>query len=105
MTKPTSSLRQTDRPRLQEVALLNYIDDVHLLETQSYGASINYEIAAPLLADLVAALQQAAAGDADAPAARCGAGWGRGGGTVRAACMGGWWGNNANANTTRPLPK
>ncbi|EFJ49629.1 hypothetical protein VOLCADRAFT_104207 [Volvox carteri f. nagariensis] len=45
----------------EEVMMLEWVDDIHLLETQSYGATINYEIAAPLLHDATEALKAAAA--------------------------------------------
>eukprot|EP00198_Chlamydomonas_reinhardtii_P004373 XP_001693709.1 predicted protein [Chlamydomonas reinhardtii] len=35
----------------QEAMQLEWVDDIHLLETQSWGADINYRIAAPLLRD------------------------------------------------------
>lgn len=40
-----------------EVALLEWMDDVGLYEQHGYGAPINYEIATPLLADLVKTLK------------------------------------------------
>ncbi|GAX82686.1 hypothetical protein CEUSTIGMA_g10112.t1 [Chlamydomonas eustigma] len=43
-----------------EVSLLEWMDDVDLLENHGYGASINYQMAAPLLGDLVASLQDVA---------------------------------------------
>jgi hypothetical protein len=40
----------------QELALLEWLDDVELLESHSWGSAVNYKIAAPLLADLRATL-------------------------------------------------
>ncbi|KXZ41450.1 hypothetical protein GPECTOR_462g371 [Gonium pectorale] len=58
----------------EDALLLEWVDDVHLLETQSYGAPINWQIAAPLLRDAAASLRAAAEtrpGAAEgAPAAR-----------------------------------
>ncbi|GLC49087.1 hypothetical protein PLESTB_000181100 [Pleodorina starrii] len=59
----------------EEVLMLEWVDDIHLLETQSYGAAINYDIAAPLLRDATEALRAAAEapspnGSATAPVAR-----------------------------------
>ncbi|GIM03204.1 hypothetical protein Vretimale_8003 [Volvox reticuliferus] len=57
----------------EEVLMLEWVDDIHLLETQSYGATINYEIAAPLLRDMTETLREAAGtmpGGATAQAAR-----------------------------------
>lgn len=44
----------------EEAALLEWMDDVRLYETQGYGATINYQIAAPLLADIAKSLKKAA---------------------------------------------
>ncbi len=70
-------------PLPQEVLMLEWIDDVHLLETQAWGAPINYEIAAPLLRDAVASLTAAAGrgegGAAGGAAARLGGGGAAGG--------------------------
>ncbi|KAG2495101.1 hypothetical protein HYH03_006711 [Edaphochlamys debaryana] len=58
----------------EEAVLLEWVEDVHLMETQSWGAPINYQIAAPLLRDAALALRQAAQGNGapgtEAPAAR-----------------------------------
>eukprot|EP00775_Hariotina_reticulata_P002690 gene2690-2990_t len=43
------------------VLLLEWLEDVRLYEVQGYGAAINYQIAAPLLADVATALVSAAA--------------------------------------------
>lgn len=48
---------------------MEWIEDVRLIETQSYGAAINYQIAAPLLADMLGSLKRAAEAP-DAPLAR-----------------------------------
>lgn len=47
-------------PHMQEMLLLEWVDDIHMIETQSYGAAINYNIAAPLLHDITESLKQAA---------------------------------------------
>ncbi|KAG2443864.1 hypothetical protein HXX76_002207 [Chlamydomonas incerta] len=51
----------------QEAMQLEWVDDVHLLETQSWGADINYRIAAPLLRDAALSLRGAAATAGSAP--------------------------------------
>ena len=40
-----------------EMALLEWMDDVSLMEEHGYGSRINYEIASPLLADLHKSLE------------------------------------------------
>ncbi|KAG2436537.1 hypothetical protein HYH02_011475 [Chlamydomonas schloesseri] len=58
----------------QEAMQLEWVDDIHLLETQAWGADINYQIAAPLLRDAALSLKAAAAASGapgtGAPAAR-----------------------------------
>ncbi|GFH24815.1 uncharacterized protein HaLaN_22676, partial [Haematococcus lacustris] len=44
----------------EQVELLEWLDDVDLLESHSWGARINYAIAGPLLAHMRSALQSAA---------------------------------------------
>ncbi|PNW73688.1 hypothetical protein CHLRE_13g568600v5 [Chlamydomonas reinhardtii] len=51
----------------QEAMQLEWVDDIHLLETQSWGADINYRIAAPLLRDAALSLKGAAAAASSAP--------------------------------------
>ncbi len=41
----------------KEARLLEWLEDVRLWEVQGYGAAINYEIAAPLMADIVRSLK------------------------------------------------
>lgn len=48
----------------EDAQLLEWLEDVRLYETQGYGAAINYEIAAPLLADIASALTSAARAEA-----------------------------------------
>ncbi|KAJ9522472.1 hypothetical protein QJQ45_008243 [Haematococcus lacustris] len=53
-------LQMNRRMRACEVELLEWLDDVDLLESHSWGARINYAIAGPLLAHMRSALQSAA---------------------------------------------
>ncbi|MEW5301092.1 MAG: hypothetical protein WDW36_003972 [Sanguina aurantia] len=46
----------------EEHLLLEYLEDVKLVETQSYGSPLNFQIAAPLLQDLSQTLTAVAAG-------------------------------------------
>jgi hypothetical protein len=57
----SSSSSSCDLLTPQDILLLEWLEDVRLYEVQGYGAAINYQIAAPLLADVAAALVSAAA--------------------------------------------
>jgi hypothetical protein len=40
----------------QDAALMEWVEDVRLWEVQGYGDALNYQIAAPLLADMIRSL-------------------------------------------------